>query len=91
MENEEYNEMKLQKVPLAKLITILLNLFQNGVEYIDIIGIKDEDDDYVGITFIKEYMTQESRDRYDELIDNSEHFSKINVNPTDNDDLNQLI
>jgi len=91
MENEEYNEMKLQKVPLAKLITILINLFQNGVEYIDIIGIKDEDDDYVGITFIQEYMTEETRKTYDDLMEKSEFFSKINVNPSDEDDLNQLI
>lgn len=90
-DSEEYRELKLQKVPVAKLVAILLNLFEYGVEYIDIIGITDEVEDHVGISFMREYMTEQARDKYDELMENTDLFSKINVNPSDDNDLNQMI
>lgn len=89
--NEEYRELRLQKVPLAKLMTIMLKLFEYGVEYIDIIGITDDEEDHMGISFTREYMSKEARAKYDELIEDTELFSKINVNPSDEDDLNQII
>jgi hypothetical protein len=88
---EEYKEIKLQKVPLAKLVSILLNLFEYGVEYIDIIGITDDEEDHMGISFTREYMSKEARSKYDELMENTDLFSKINVNPSDDEDLNQMI
>jgi hypothetical protein len=90
-DNEEYSELRLQKIPLAKLMTIMLKLFDYGVEYIDIIGITEEEEDHMGISFTREYMTEEARAKYDELMEDTELFSKININPSDEDELNQII
>ena len=69
MSEEEYNkEIKLEKIPLAKFVAVLSGLLSRGVEYIDIIGIKDEYEDFVGISVIKEYLSQELQDKFDEII-----------------------
>jgi len=69
MSEEEYNkEIKLEKIPLAKFVAVLSGLLSRGVEYIDIIGIKDEYEDFVGISVIKEYLSQELQDKFNEII-----------------------
>lgn len=93
MKDDEYNEIKLQKIPLAKFLSILLELFNNGVEYIDIVGITDEQEDYVGISVIKEYLSENLREKFDDMIKEDGLLSKINIKPDspEGDELSDLI
>lgn len=90
-EEEEFNpnEMKLTKIPLGKFVTILNSLYEKGVEYIDIIGIMDEEEDYVGISIIREYLSKELREKFDSLAEEDEFLD--NINNAFDDDINDLI
>lgn len=72
--------MEIKKVHLESLIKILINLYNKGVDYIDISRLKEEDDNVaVGISFTEEYMTSEARKMNDKPKGISE------------DDINQLL
>lgn len=66
--SDQPNEIKLEKIPLAKFVAVLTNLLDRGVEYIDIIGIKDEQEDFVGVSVMEEYLSQDIRDRFDQIL-----------------------
>ena len=81
-----HNEIRLEKIPLAKFVSALTSLLNKGVEYIDIIGIKDEEEDFVGISVIRDYLAKELRDRFDEIIGEDGTFPL-----DDEENLNDLI
>jgi ligand-binding sensor protein len=80
------NHVKIKKVHLNTFIEILVGLYDKGVNYVDIIGTMDDEQDSVGISFSKEYMDDEYKDNFDNIpeIDGD----KLNLS---DDDLNQLI
>jgi hypothetical protein len=49
-------EVKLQKIPLESLIDILVGLWENGADFIDIIGVPNVDQDSIGIIVKEEYI-----------------------------------
>lgn len=71
---------------LQTLLDILSDLFDKGVDYVDIIGTLDDEQDSLGISFSKEYMAEE----YMENFDNIDIPNQMKTNLSD-DDLNQLI
>jgi hypothetical protein len=90
-------EVRLNKIPLGTFLDALLELYNEGLDYIDIVGVPDENQDTVGIVFTKEYMSEGMRDKYDEferktLTDlEEEEFKKRKIDLSKDDDLNQLI
>lgn len=74
--NEEFfgenGEIKLEKIPLEKFIKVLLGLFNKGIEYIDIIGMHDDMEDFVGISVRKEYLPKHLRDKFDEIMNSKD-------------------
>jgi ligand-binding sensor protein len=80
------NHVKIKKVHLNTFIEILVGLYDKGVNYVDIIGTMDDEQDSVGISFSKEYMDDEYKDNFDNIpeVDGD----KLNLS---DDDLNQLI
>lgn len=80
-------EVKIQKIPLDKLIETLVDLYNKGVDFIDIAGISGPEYDRMAIAFTKDYMTEQGKINFGELdVDLAIEPSKL----TD-DDLNQLI
>lgn len=80
------NHVKLKKIPVEVMIDVLVDLFDRGVDYIDIVGVPNEQQDTLGITFCKEYMNEEYQDNFDSLetdIEINDHLS--------DEDLNELI
>jgi hypothetical protein len=72
----------LQKIPIDNLIEILMELYNQGADYIDISGMPDEDQDVISIFVREEYMSNDNnQEEYDE---------EFNSNLSD-EDLNQLI
>ena len=80
-------EVKIQKIPLDKLIDTLVELYNRGVDYVDIEGIQGQEFDRMAIAFTKEYMTEEGKKNFGELdVDLEIRPSKLSDN-----DLNDLI
>ena len=83
----EGDEVILKKIPLEILMQTLVDLYHGGVVYIDIMGISGQVQDTLGISFTKEYM----RENID-FEDVEDYLNQtIEINLSDEDDLNQLL
>jgi hypothetical protein len=83
MENN-HHDVILRKIPLSILLDHLTEIYNSGVDYIDILGVNGEEQDRIGIAFNSSYMSPEE----DTNLDQDE--SQINIKLSD-EDLNQLI
>jgi len=79
------NEIRLKKIPLGIFINALMDVYNSGLDYIDIVGKNNEEQDTIGIAFCEEYMSKDSEKSFDEL---KEKLDDIDLS---DDDLNQLI
>ena len=79
----ERDEIVLKKIPVEILLETLHDLYHRGVAYIDIMGIAGQEQDTLGISFNSEYMR--------ENIDFEDVDEIININLSDEDDLNQIV
>jgi hypothetical protein len=83
----ENREVKIERIPLDKLIDTLVDLYNKGIDYVDIVGVPGVEFDRMGIAFTKDYMTDQGKENFGEIgIDLEIISSKL----TD-DDLNELI
>lgn len=58
--------MKYRKIPLEALLDILEELYDVGVDYIDISGQQGEDSDVLSISFTREYVNEEFQENFEE-------------------------
>lgn len=88
-------EVRLHKIPLGPFLDALLELFEEGLEYVDIVGMPDEVQDTIGIVFSPEYMSKRMLRKYenikDEAIEKLKDEISKKIDLSDNNDLNQLI
>jgi len=83
-------ELKIRKIHLDTLIQVLVDLYDRGVEYVDIIGMLDDKQDTIGLSFNKEYMAEGMEDKFDDVPTSvSRIYKKIDL--SDENDLNQII
>jgi hypothetical protein len=71
------------KLPLDSFIKQLVDLYEMGVDYVDLVGESDTLQDFIEIHFTNEYMSAEMRSNFEEGDDNDAPFS--------DEDLNQII
>jgi len=85
MENKE-NEIRLKKIPLKIFLEALTDIYNRGVDFIDIIGKHGEEQDSIGIAIKEEYFSN------DDILDEEGEDREIDF-PKDlsDEDLNQLI
>jgi hypothetical protein len=50
-------KVTLRKIPIRILIDTLVEIYEKGADYIDIVGIPDDTQDEIGITVREEYYT----------------------------------
>lgn len=55
-------EVKLQKIPLEAFIDALVHLYENGANFVDIIGIPNVDQDVIGLAVKNEYLEIEEEE-----------------------------
>lgn len=79
--------LKIQKIPLDSLIETLVNLYNSGVDYVDISGVHDKDYDTIALSFTSDYMTEEGKKNFGVM----ETEMEISNSKLTDDDLNQLI
>lgn len=84
MENPD-KKLIIQKIPLASLIEILENLYNEGVEYIDISGEIKNDKDLIKISVKEDYMI------LDEEGDSTSQFEEISSEEDEDDVLDKPI
>lgn len=95
MKNE--NQIRLHKIPLGPFLDALLELYNEGLDYVDLVATPDKEQDTIGIMFTQEYMSKEMRDKYkeiaDEVIDELEKNDVISkkIDLSNDEDLNQII
>jgi hypothetical protein len=84
----ENKEIRIQKIPLDRLIETLVDLYNKGVDYIDISGMPGEEFDSMAVAFTKEYMTEEGKKNFEE-----DYKVDLDISPSKltDDDINQLI
>jgi len=80
-------EVKIEKIPLDKLIDTLVELYNKGIDYVDIAGVPGIEFDRLAIGFNKEYMTEQGKKNFAELDEELE----IKPGKLTDDDLNYLI
>lgn len=76
---ERNNEVRLKKIPLRMFLEALTDIYERGVDYVDIIGVPGEEQDSIGISVKEEYFAKEEEEDDD------------NDNSLSDSDLNQLI
>lgn len=84
----ENREVKIQKIPLDRLIETLVDLYNKGIDYVDISGMPGIDQDRMAIVFTKDYMTEEGKKNFGE---DDELDLEIGPSKLTDDDINQLI
>ena len=84
----ENREVKIQKIPLDRLIETLVDLYNKGIDYVDIAGVPGIDQDRMAIVFTREYMTEEGKKNFGE---DDELDLEIGPSKLTDDDINQLI
>lgn len=75
--------MKIRKIDLETLIDILTDIYNKGVDYVDIIGIPGDEQDSLAVSFSKEYMSKEHAENFDNIDSDDGNLS--------DEDLNQLL
>ena len=90
MENQNNNEVRLNKIPLKLFIDTLMDVYNSGADFIDLVGKPDIEQDSIGIIVRLEYMNSEETEETDEV--NEEEFiaKKLDIKLSD-EDLNQLL
>ena len=78
----ENKEVCIKKIPL----NILMELYNKGLDYVDIQGVTDDRQDRLAISFTNEYMTPEGVDNFM----GSPYIEEMDMKLTD-EDLNQLL
>ena len=80
------NQLKIRKIYLGTFIDVLVDLYDKGVDYIDLIANLQDEYDIVGISFSREYMNDEYKSNFDEIPEGKNVEKKLS-----DEDLNQLI
>lgn len=75
---ENNSDVRLKKIPLGHLIDILMIIYDQGVDYIDIVGINNIEQDNLAIVYSKDYMTKdEDNDSSETNLSNDEDFNQL--------------
>lgn len=85
-EKSDKNQVILRKVALKAFIDTLVNVYNSGADYVDIVGSNDKEQDTIGIIVTDEYMADPD-DMELEIEDGDEEEDK----KLSDDDIDQLI
>ena len=73
------------KLPLHSFIQQLVDLYERGVDYVDLVGESDTLQDFIEIHFTNEYMAPGAQDPFGEEDEDD------NESPLSDENLNQII
>jgi hypothetical protein len=68
----ENKEVRFRKISLQLLLDTLTHIWDSGADYVDIIGIQNEDQDVINIVVREDYMSDEEPiEDYDDSDDDT--------------------
>jgi hypothetical protein len=82
-------KMIVRKLDLYEMIEVLNQLYDMGINYVDLYGESHEYQDSLGFYFSKEYMDPEHAHEFDNLMTDDRDSSSIRK--LTDDDINQLL
>ena len=89
-------EVRLRKIPIEMFLEVLTQIYEQGVDYFDLIGTPDEEQDTISIVYSTDYFSKDIETdiekAVEDFIDNLENDKeeiKKDIKLSD-DDLNQL-
>lgn len=77
----ENKEIRFRKISLQLLLDTLTHIWDSGADYVDIIGIQNEDQDVINIVVKDDYMSEE-----EDIQDDDEDLPTLS-----DEDINNLI
>ena len=80
-------ELRFRKISLRLLLDTLTHIWNSGADYVDIIGIRGDEQDVINIVVQEDYMTDEELEEYDE----EENDEEDNEAPLSDEDIHNLI
>lgn len=95
MEENKGKKIVLRKIHLESFIEVLQELYENGVDYVDLHGTNDEEQDSIDISFKREYTvfkdTSGKEEHEEEEENENEDISPKIITKLSDDNLNQLL
>jgi len=73
-------EVTIKKIHLDAFIQALVNIYNSGADYIDIVAIPNTENDKIKIVVKDEYMSEEEEDEEDEQIEGNTDLSDLDLN-----------
>ena len=77
-------ELRFRKISLRLLLDTLTHIWNSGADYVDIIGIRGDEQDVINIVVQEDYMTDEELEECDEEEQDDD-------DPLSDEDINNLI
>ena len=90
MEEKNKKEIILRKIALQKFIETLVNIYNSGADYVDIIGTPDDNQDIISIVVHEEYLSKDE-DEIEFIDEKEEEYIEPNNKPLSDEDINELI
>lgn len=87
----ENNPVQIRKIHLDGFIEILVELYNKGVDYIDITGVPDGDQDRMAISFTTDYMMEGAEENFKDVPMEGIDINELLNQKLSDEDLNQLI
>lgn len=85
------NQLRIRKIYINTLIDTLVELYDMGVDYVDLLGTMDDVQDSIGLSFCREYMAKGMELNFDNISEGDiDKDIKIDKKLSD-EDLNQLL
>lgn len=85
------NQLIIRKIYIDTLIDTLVEMYNMGVDYVDLIGTTDDLQDCIGLSFCKEYMNEDMKINFNNISEEDiDKDIKIDKKLSE-EDLNQLL
>jgi len=83
--------LHIRKVHLNNFIEILVELYNRGVDYIDITGVQDGDQDKMAVSFREEYMMEGAKQHFKDIPHKGMDINELLNKKLSDEDLNELL
>jgi hypothetical protein len=87
----EDKNIHIRKIHLDGFIEILVELYNKGVDYIDLTGVQDGDQDRMAISFTTDYMMEGAEENFKNVPLEGMDINKLLSQKLSDKDLNDLI
>ena len=85
------NEVSIRKIHLNNFIEILVELYNRGVDYIDLTGVQDGEQDRMAISFTSDYMMEGADKSFEKVPVEGMDINELLSKKLSEEDLNELL